>query len=77
MIVDIGDTCTHCGGDTAFGSGSFVNRIPSSADAEISVVFNERERIFPALINGYMCVGCQDEDGRLIDEIEAIESEMK
>ena len=72
MIVDIGDTCTHCGVETLTNK-----RIASSVDAEISVVFNERERIFPARINGYMCVGCQDEDGRLIDEIEAIESEMK
>ena len=57
MIVDIGDTCTHCGEETLTNK-----RIPSSADAEISVVFNERERIFPARIDGYMCVDCQHEE---------------
>ena len=42
-IVDIGDNCTHCGKDTSFGTGSFVNRIPSTTDTQ----------------EGYMCPDCQ------------------
>ena len=42
-LVDIGNLCVHCGEDTSFGSGRFVNRI--SAD--------DGEKI------GYMCADCQ------------------
>ena len=42
-IVDIGNNCTHCGKDTSFGSGRFVNRIPSTTDTQ----------------EGYMCPDCQ------------------
>ena len=42
-LRDIGDKCTHCGKDTSFGSGLFVNRIPSTTDAA----------------TGYMCPECQ------------------
>lgn len=42
-IVDIGDLCTHCHRDTSFGSGLFVNRIPSGTETE----------------DGYMCPDCQ------------------
>ena len=49
--VDIGDRCTHCGRNTAFGSVDengeqlllFVNRIPSDTDEH----------------SGYMCVDCR------------------
>ena len=41
-LRDIGDKCTHCGKDTSFGSGLFVNRIPSTTDEE----------------TGYMCPEC-------------------
>ena len=40
---NIGNLCTHCHRDTSFGSGRFVNRIPS---------FTEDEE-------GYMCTDCQ------------------
>ncbi len=43
LIKDIGDLCTHCHKDTSFGSGRFVNRIPSTTDTE----------------EGYMCPSCQ------------------
>jgi len=38
MVIDIGNLCTGCGKDTAFGSGDqlFVNRIPSYADATLA-----------------------------------------
>ena len=42
-IVDIGDLCTHCHRDTSFGSGLFVNRIPSMTEDE----------------DGYLCPECQ------------------
>lgn len=48
-VVDIGDRCTHCGCDTAPGSGSWVNRIPSGwqADADSPDLY------------GWMCADCQ------------------
>lgn len=42
-VIDIGDECTHCGRSTAFGSGLFVNRIPSTTETA----------------DGYMCPDCQ------------------
>ena len=42
-ILDIGNLCTHCFNDTSFGSGRFVNRIPSGTDK----------------YDGYMCYECQ------------------
>jgi len=41
-LIDIGNNCTHCGEDTSFGSGRFVNRIPSTTDTQ----------------EGYMCPDC-------------------
>lgn len=46
--VNIGDHCTHCGNDTSFGSGRFVNRVPSG---------HQTERGTPRL-DGYMCDEC-------------------
>jgi len=47
--IDIGDQCTHCGDDTSFGSGNYVNRVPSgwSPDKDTPE------------IDGYMCAECQ------------------
>ena len=42
-LREIGDRCTHCNRDTSFGSGLFVNRIPSTTDE----------------VTGYMCSECQ------------------
>ena len=28
-MIDVGNNCIHCGRDTSFGSGLFVNRIPA------------------------------------------------
>lgn len=44
-MKDIGNLCTHCHKDTSFGSGRFVNRIPSTTDDE----------------DGYMCAECYTE----------------
>ena len=43
MTTDIGDVCVECRGDTSFGSGLFVNRIPAGTDTEV----------------GYLCAECQ------------------
>ena len=42
-MKDIGNLCTHCHRDTSFGSGLFVNRIPSETENE----------------DGYLCPECQ------------------
>ena len=48
-IIDIGNLCTHCHNDTSFGSGRFVNRIPSETETE----------------SGYMCPECQPSEEEL------------
>jgi len=52
-IKDIGNLCTHCHKDTSFGSGRFVNRIPSTTDTE----------------EGYMCPSCQSIECDMCDDI--------
>ena len=60
ITVDIGDLCTHCGKDTAFGSGDlvWVDRCPSDYDAKL--VFADKE--FDVTIQGYLCVSCRSMD---------------
>ena len=57
ITIDIQDLCTHCGKDTAFGSGEllFVNRVPSGSNGKL--IFADKE--FNVDIDGYMCVQCQ------------------
>jgi hypothetical protein len=57
-MSDIGNRCVHCGEDTSFGSGRFVNRIPADADYEATdsegkVIFAEGE-----YRDGYACAEC-------------------
>jgi len=57
-MSDIGNRCVHCGEDTAFGSGRFVNRIPADADYEAqddkgNIIFAEGE-----YRDGYACAEC-------------------
>ena len=61
MKVDIGNLCTTCGRDTAFGSGEllFVNRIPSDGFDATLVLHTGCE--IPVTVEGYMCPDCQDE----------------
>ena len=59
QTVDIGNRCVHCGSDTSFGSGRFVNRVPADADYEATdvngrVIFAEDE-----YREGYSCEACQ------------------
>ena len=46
---DIGEHCTHCGCDVSWGSGLYVNRIPSGHGYDE----NSLETV------GYMCANCQ------------------
>ena len=62
--VDIGDLCTHCGRDTSFGSGLFVDRIPSSGDGELFLADTTLNPEGPDVtvdvgVEGYMCHECQ------------------
>ena len=56
--VDIGDLCTHCGRDTSFGSGLFVDRIPSSGNGELYLAEKTILRM-DVDVEGYMCHECQ------------------
>ena len=60
LVIDIGDRCTHCGRDTAFGSGEllFVNRIPSGADGRL-ILDGGNDVEIGVDLNGWMCVECQ------------------
>ena len=55
ITVDLENLCTFCGKDTSFGSGLFVNRIPSDADAKLTL-YGGRYHI---TVEGYMCIECQ------------------
>ena len=89
--IDLGDLCTHCGRDTSFGSVDengeklllFVNRIPSGADATLTLVCGnyDLETVeIPVTADGYMCPDCQciecDECGELTLEYEFIDQEI-
>jgi hypothetical protein len=57
-MTDIGNRCVHCGADTSFGSGLFVNRIPADADyqaedSEGNIIFKDGE-----YRDGYACAPC-------------------
>lgn len=57
VALDIGDRCTHCGRETAIGSGLFVDRIPSYTDSEqASEWLEDWERV--DYISGYLCREC-------------------
>ena len=57
-MSDIGNRCVHCGEDTSFGSGRFVNRIGADADYEATdsqgnIIFADGE-----YRDGYACPDC-------------------
>jgi len=58
IVVNIGNTCTQCGEDTEAGSGSFINRIPSLADAILVLEYNWHR--INVTVDGYMCPACQE-----------------
>ena len=53
MTTDIGNECTDCRRDTSFGSGLFVNRIPSGTDE----------------FEGYLCPDCQLMECEMCEEM--------
>lgn len=56
---DVGDQCVNCGVDTAFGEGSFVNRIPAETDADNSCFAREAAARGDDTVTGYLCADCQ------------------
>ena len=50
--------CVHCGEDTSFGSGRFVNRVPADSDCE--ALNKDGKIIFEAgeYRDGYSCAKC-------------------
>ena len=60
MKVDIGNLCTTCGRDTTFGSGLFVNRIPSDGFDATLVLHTGRE--IEVTVEGYMCSECEESE---------------
>ena len=69
--IDLGELCTHCGRDTAWGSDLFINRIPSDTDATLELQGIDPE-LYPGVSNpeakigvnvsGYMCIECLAQD---------------
>jgi hypothetical protein len=59
MTVNIGDLCTHCGRDTSFGNGLFVNRIPSGADGRLMLAGGPDDVYLDVTLEGWMCAKCQ------------------
>lgn len=82
MTIDIGDRCTHCGEDTSFGSGNFVNRIPSQTDLTTATewMLNSTIAVQPKIgdtVTGYMCAECQCYECETCGEPVWIEDEVK
>ena len=88
ITVDIGDRCTHCGRDTAFGSVDdngeklllFVNRIPSDADGMLVFANGVSAEGSGTIVTleGFMCADCQsvecDRCGGLTLDYEILDS---
>ena len=55
---DIGEHCTHCGCDVSWGSGLYVNRIPSG---------HRDDKDSPEIV-GFMCADCQTMTCETCDE---------
>ena len=58
MTVNVGGLCTHCGRDTSFGNGMFVNRIPSRADGQV-ILAGGNDATIDVTLDGWMCAECQ------------------
>lgn len=63
---NIGEHCTHCGRNVSWGSGLFVNRVPSGWSEGLGT---------PELV-GYMCADCQMETCETCGE-ETLDFSMK
>jgi|TARA_R110000744_G_scaffold3307_1_gene12821 hypothetical protein len=75
-MSDIGNRCVHCGEDTSFGSGRFVNRIGADADYESTdsegkIIFAEGE-----YRDGYACPPCMAMPCDRCDELIAVDEDI-
>jgi len=61
MEIDIGNLCTHCGKDTSFGTGLFVNRVPSGAEGRL-ILDGGDDVTMDVTLEGYMCPECLKEN---------------
>ena len=75
-MTDIGNRCVHCGKDTSFGSGRFVNRIP--ADADYEVLDNKGKVIFAddEYRDGYSCAECMAIECDRCDELIPLDEDI-
>ena len=76
-MSDIGNRCVHCGEDTSFGSGKFVNRIPADADYEAldnqgNVIFADGE-----YRDGYACAECMAMPCDRCDELIPLDEDIR
>ena len=74
--MDIGNRCVHCGKDTSFGSGRFVNRIPADADYEATdkdgkVIFADGK-----YRDGYACAECMAMPCDRCDELIPLDDDL-
>jgi len=51
-VIDLRDRCVGCAQDTGYGSGRFVNRIPSDGVWDV-------DGIGSVIVCGWMCAECQ------------------
>ena len=75
-MSDIGNGCVHCGEDTSFGSGRFVNRIPADADYE---VFDDEGKVVFAggeYREGYACADCTALECDRCDELIPLDEDI-
>lgn len=75
-MSDIGNRCVHCGEDTSFGSGRFVNRIGADADYESTdsegrIIFAEGE-----YRDGYACPPCMAMPCDRCDDLIALDEDL-
>ena len=61
-MTDIGNRCVHCGANTSFNTGLFVNRIPADSDYQAedsdgNIIFKEGE-----YRDWYACASCMSLD---------------
>lgn len=54
-VINIGDLCTHCLRDTAYGTDLFVDRIPSGTEWSVTTGLADDITVD---VNGWMCVDC-------------------
>ena len=74
--MNIENKCVHCGEDTSFGSGKFVNRISADSDTEAednkgNIIFSDGE-----YRDGYSCSDCLSLECDRCDELIPINEDL-